>query len=518
MPVRRFEQKRAVEITSPQYGSGYRIGGHLVLTAAHLFEDADDAICTVRDKDGFGECEAEQVSIIEGADIALVELPETVAPCDSVVFGKMPTHPLRLAWLRGEIDFEMYGYPEWAFVGPEHDRVSGGMHCKGKIYLEDTMLDDLLGQEVTRGPTHKVKRAHWQGISGAAVLIGGLVVAVQCLLPNPEVPRYLAAEPLSKVYKHPLWQAILTNEGIDPNPKPIGLLINPIKLRIGLLIGLILLLIGIAPTGIDRYVKTVLLPSQARNLNQDVLVEPNNPVTIGGHHDPESPTHKIRQTVLEPYYLDIHEVTNAEYRLCVQAGICTQPREEESSEFPEMVWAGFRKADDNMPVTQVTAFQAYRYCDWLGKRLPDVAELEYAARDDELRPYPWGNTEPELHTHVNMVIPTLLPTIPTDEDNLGQPVAVDDPRYQAGTTPETHFAHLIGNVSEWTRTPATEICKSNIYECDTWDGIESLAGGVYLYGDSWFGEVSPSTASYVSGWDLNETFYHIGFRCAYTGS
>ena len=39
MALRNFEPKLAVEIIKPKYGSGYRIGGRLVLTAKHLFRN-----------------------------------------------------------------------------------------------------------------------------------------------------------------------------------------------------------------------------------------------------------------------------------------------------------------------------------------------------------------------------------------------------------------------------------------------------------------------------------------------
>ena len=49
MPIRQFEPCRAVEIIAPKYGSGYRIGGRLVLTAAHLLNNVGSD-CEVRDK------------------------------------------------------------------------------------------------------------------------------------------------------------------------------------------------------------------------------------------------------------------------------------------------------------------------------------------------------------------------------------------------------------------------------------------------------------------------------------
>ncbi len=73
MACRRFEPERAVEIVGPTYGSGYRIGGRLVLTAAHLFPTGVGSVCQVRSKPTFGTVAATVAWTAPGADIALVE-------------------------------------------------------------------------------------------------------------------------------------------------------------------------------------------------------------------------------------------------------------------------------------------------------------------------------------------------------------------------------------------------------------------------------------------------------------
>lgn len=87
------------------------------------------------------------------------------------------------------------------------------------------------------------------------------------------------------------------------------------------------------------------------------------------------------------YWIDINEVTNADYVECEDAGTCEPPKvnaaagRENYHTSPEFA---------DFPVTFVTWDQAVDYCEWQGKRLPTEAEWERAARGDEGQLYPWG--------------------------------------------------------------------------------------------------------------------------------
>ncbi len=214
MPIRQFEPSRAVEIIASTYGSGYRLGGRLVLTAAHLLGDVGSD-CEVRDKLSFGKEKAQVAWKAQGLDIALIELPEKIADLRAITLGKLPE-----ATAGEKLTFQMYAYPLWARTQREQRSAAGGRQIEGIIYLSDRSPDGLLVLEAQRLPPEGTAAAsEWAGASGAAIVCDELVIAVQSQHQNPSRPASLEASPLWAVYADKQWRQLLEKHGINPEPE-----------------------------------------------------------------------------------------------------------------------------------------------------------------------------------------------------------------------------------------------------------------------------------------------------------
>ena len=224
-----FQPERALEIVAPQYGSAYRIGGRLLLTCRHLFDNSNDCKVRLRSASNYSDKQDIDAKVIwkapDNIDIALVELPETIETFDPVDFGLLPDSN------SGEkVKFEFLGWPEWGLIKTDKEEKATRLHIEGIIYTADVSPDGLLVLEVTRKPSIlEVKKANleaepkspWRGTSGAAIVCNGLVVGVQKWHQNPDRPESLEAESLARVYDNPEWGEILESHDIDPEPKPV---------------------------------------------------------------------------------------------------------------------------------------------------------------------------------------------------------------------------------------------------------------------------------------------------------
>lgn len=142
----------------------------------------------------------------------------------------------------------------------------------------------------------------------------------------------------------------------------------------------------------------------------------------------ERPQHAVS---VQSFWLDLLEVTQADYGECVRASVCRAPDSLASSRLTSGHPEEFRKPDH--PVAGVSWFDAVQYCEFRGKRLPSEAEWERAARGDDARRYVWGDDSPDPKRHGVFG---------------GRPTTEAVGKYPEGKGPYGHL-DLAGNVWEW---------------------------------------------------------------------
>lgn len=152
-------------------------------------------------------------------------------------------------------------------------------------------------------------------------------------------------------------------------------------------------------------------------------------VFVMGNDATGEPDERPRHTVdLPAFQIDRTEVTRGNYRRCIAARACTEPRPLDA-----------RFDDPEQPVVGVSWFQAVAYCTWAGGRLPTEAEWEKAARGPDGRTFPWGETPPDNSRAVF-----------GREEATGHPDRVGT--HPRGASPYGAL-DMAGNVWEWTASP-----------------------------------------------------------------
>jgi formylglycine-generating enzyme required for sulfatase activity len=213
----------------------------------------------------------------------------------------------------------------------------------------------------------------------------------------------------------------------------------------------------------------------------------------------ETPLHKV---YLDDYYIDVYEVSNAAYRMCVEAGICSRPALTDSLTRSRYY---YETTYQDFPVIYVSWGYANTYCDWIGKRLPTEAEWEKAARGTEdVRIFPWGDSNPtcSLANSYNM--------------DVGDYCIGDTNWVKEYLNGKSIFGllNLAGNVSEW----VNDWYDSEYYEISPYDNPLGPPVGTnkVVRGGSFSAYWSHLRVSDRTSVSLNRGEYYLGFRCAKT--
>ena len=227
------------------------------------------------------------------------------------------------------------------------------------------------------------------------------------------------------------------------------------------------------------------------------------PTGLSENEDGLKQSEGTKQTYLSAYYIDKYEVSNSQYKLCQDAGVCTEPYDVTSimyqNYYYNATYAGF-------PVIWVSYNQAATFCQWAGKKLPTEAQWEKAARGGTMRTYPWGDDKPADNIEMTQANHTAL---------FGDVTSVmwgDN-----GVSPYGVY-NMAGNVAEWTDT---------WYDIDSYYGnnsgdiqpedpagpAESPTNEKVIRGGSWVSLEDEITTYSRDRAFPNYRYYNLGFRC-----
>ncbi|MBO4711845.1 formylglycine-generating enzyme family protein [bacterium] len=227
------------------------------------------------------------------------------------------------------------------------------------------------------------------------------------------------------------------------------------------------------------------------------------PTGLSEEEDGLKQSEGTNKVYLSSYYIDKYEVSNSQYKLCQDAGVCTEPYDVTSimyqNYYYNATYAGF-------PVIWVSYNQAETFCQWAGKKLPTEAQWEKAARGKSMRTYPWGDKEPADNIEATQVNYTAL---------FGDVTSVmwgDD-----GVSPYGVY-NMSGNVAEWTDTwyNIDSYYKKRTDDTVIEDPIgpsDSPTQEKVIRGGSWVSLEDEITTYARDKAFPNYRYYNLGFRC-----
>jgi len=206
----------------------------------------------------------------------------------------------------------------------------------------------------------------------------------------------------------------------------------------------------------------------------------------------EHPRHKV---YLNAFYLDMYEVTFADFEKYLKANL---------KQYPTITgWNGRKARSDmiNKPIFGLQWKRCRNFCRWRGKRLPTEAEWERAAKGTENRKYPWGNEEPDKkRANFGNCCFIQKGTILTESGH-----------FKIGMSPEGIY-DLGGNVAEW----VYDWYDKKYYQNSPYKNPKGPKKGKYhvIRGGAWNSLPVYLRSSSRYGDSDAKDYYGIGCRCA----
>jgi TPR repeat protein len=208
-----LDPQRVAEVWAPggktSFGSGYLLTGDLVLTAGHVV-DGLKGPCEVRPL-GADDWRSAEVIRLGGCDAALLKLKRA---------GERFAEPVRLGRLATEkrAPCRAVGFPLAQAKVLERRNVRDTEEMTGEIAPLSGRKKGLLtihvdGSVPTRGPSG---RSPWEGMSGAALFSGGLLVGIVSVAPKHFGSDRLEAVPVEALAAELDFEAAVTGDAGRP--------------------------------------------------------------------------------------------------------------------------------------------------------------------------------------------------------------------------------------------------------------------------------------------------------------